>query len=69
VGIDRPDDADESPDEYPDRLAGRPPAETRYRQEYYVELRAAAIEEQTKPAAQSEPGARSNLRYSALVGS
>jgi len=39
--------------------AGRAPAETRYRQEYYVELRAAEAEERAEPAGRSEPGARS----------
>jgi hypothetical protein len=60
VGIDRPDDADVPPDKRSDRPADRAPAETRYRQEYYADLRAAAaIEERTEPAARSEPGARS----------
>jgi hypothetical protein len=58
VGIDRPDDADVPPDKDPDRPANRPPAETRYRQECYDDLRA-ATEERTDPAARSEPGARS----------
>jgi hypothetical protein len=58
VGIDRPDDADVPPDKDPDRPASRPPAETRYRQECYDDLRA-ATEERTDPAARSEPGARS----------
>jgi hypothetical protein len=60
VGIDRPDDADVPPDKHSDRPADRAPAETRYREEYYVDLRAAvAIQERTEPAARSEPEARS----------
>jgi len=59
VGIDRPDDADVPRGKHSDRPADRAPAETRYRQEYYADLRAAAIEERTEPAARSEPGARS----------
>jgi hypothetical protein len=59
VGIDRPDDPDVPPDEHSDRPANRPPAETRYRQDYYVDLRAATgAAERTEPAGRSEPGAR-----------
>ena len=73
MGIDRPDDADVPSDEHSDhsadradspadggRQSGRPPAETRSRQEYAADLRAAAgIEERTEPAGRAEPGARS----------
>jgi hypothetical protein len=54
VGIDRPDDADVPPDKRPDRPANRPPAETRFRQECYDDLRA-TTEERPAPAARSEP--------------
>ena len=59
MGIDRPDDADEPPDKHSDRPSGRAPAETRYRQEYDADLRAAALQERTESAGRSEPGARS----------
>jgi hypothetical protein len=43
-----------------DHPANRPPAETRYREEYYADLRTAvAVEERTEPAGRSEPGLRS----------
>jgi hypothetical protein len=65
VGIDRPDDADVPSDEHSDRPADRadppaaddrqsdrPPAETRSRQEYDADLRAAAdVEDRTEPGA------------------
>jgi hypothetical protein len=70
VGIERPDDADVPRGEHPDRpvrpapdagrQTGEDQVETRYRQECYVDLRAAAgIEERTEPAGRAEPGARS----------
>jgi hypothetical protein len=63
VGIDRPDDPDDPdlpPDDHSDPPARRPPAETRYRQEYDADLRAAcAAQERTEPAGPSEPGTRS----------
>jgi hypothetical protein len=59
VGIDRPDDADVPSDKPSDRPAHRGQAETRYRQDYDVALRAAAMEERTESAGRSEPGARS----------
>jgi hypothetical protein len=70
MGIERPDDPDVPPDGDPDdhssaaRDGGKQPgsaqAETRYRQECYVDLRnAAAIEERTEPSGRAEPGARS----------
>jgi hypothetical protein len=71
VGIDRPDDADVPSDEHSDHpadradksadgggQAGRAPPETRYRQEYYADLRG-EVEGQTEPAGRSEPGVRS----------
>jgi hypothetical protein len=54
VGIDRPDDADVPPDKDPDRPVNRPPAETRYRQECYDDLRA-ATEQPTQPPARPKP--------------
>jgi len=54
VGIDRPDDANLPSDKDPDRPANRPPAETRYRQECYDDLRA-ATEQPTQPSARSKP--------------
>ena len=54
MGIDRPDDADVPPDKDPDRPVNRPPAETRYRQECYDDLRA-ATEQPTQPSARSKP--------------
>ena len=63
MGIDRPDDADVPPDKQSGRPPDRVPAETRFRQEAYDDLRATAgIQERTEPAGRSEPGARSNLR-------
>jgi len=60
VGIDRPDDADVPPDKHPNHPADRVQAETRYRQEYDADLRAAAArQERTEPAGRPEPGARS----------
>ena len=60
MGIDRPDDVNVPPDDHSDPPARRLPAETRYRQEYDADLRAAcAAEERTEPAGPSEPGARS----------
>jgi hypothetical protein len=75
VGIDLPDDADDPADKNPDPPADKqpdppadkqpdPPAdrvqpETRFRQEYYADLRAAAMQERTEPAGRSEPDARS----------
>jgi hypothetical protein len=63
VGIDRSDDADVPPDQPTDpsadradtpadgdRQPGRAPAETRTRQEYHADLRAATAQEQTEPA-------------------
>ena len=54
MGIDRPDDANLPSDKDPDRPANRPPAETRYRQECYDDLRA-ATEHSTQPSARSKP--------------
>ena len=54
MGIDRPDDANLPSDKDPDRPANRPPAETRYRQECYDDLRA-ATEQPTQPPARSKP--------------
>jgi hypothetical protein len=67
VGIDLPDDADDPADKQPDPPADKqpdPPAdrvqpETRFRQEYHADLRAAAMQERTEPAGRFEPGARS----------
>jgi hypothetical protein len=73
VGIDGSDDADVPSDKHSDhaadradasanggRQAGRAPAETRYRQAYDADLRAAVGgEERTEPAGRAEPGARS----------
>jgi hypothetical protein len=70
MGIERPDDPDVPPDGDPDdrssaagdggKQPGSAQAETRYRQECYVDLRnAAAIEERTEPSGRAEPGARS----------
>jgi hypothetical protein len=60
VGIDRPDDADKPPDKHSDRPADRTPAETRFRQEYDADHRAAVpIQDRTEPAGRSEPGAPS----------
>ena len=57
MGIDRPDDANVPPDKDPDRPANRLPAETRYREEYCEDLRAAEMEERREGRA--EPGPRS----------
>ena len=54
MGIDRPDDADVPPDKDPDRPVNRPPAETRYRQECYDDLRA-ATEQPNQPPTRSKP--------------
>ena len=54
MGIDRPDDANVPPDKDPDRPANRLPAETRYRQECYDDLRA-ATEQPPQPSARSKP--------------
>lgn len=59
MGIDRPDDANVPPDNHSDPPAAHPPAETRYRQDYYADRRVAAAQERTEPADRSEPGARS----------
>jgi hypothetical protein len=60
VGIDRPDDADPPSQKPSDHPAARMPAETRYRQEYDADLRAAvALEQRPEPAARDEPGPRS----------
>jgi len=60
VGIDRSDDAEVPPDKRSNHPADRVQAETRYRQEYYTDLRAAAArQEPTEPVGRSEPGARS----------
>ena len=68
MGIERPEDDDVPRGEHPDR-PGRPApdaggrqdqAETRFRQEAYVDLRAVAgIQERTEPSGRAEPGARS----------
>jgi hypothetical protein len=63
VGIDRPDDADVPSDEHSDHPAdradasatgdgqvGRAPAETRFREEYDADLRAAEAKERAEPA-------------------
>ena len=77
MGIDRPDDADVPSDHPADRSdrsgdgggqAGRAPAETRYRQEYETELRAAEREGRTEPAERSEPRARSKAGEPAEEG-
>jgi len=58
MGIDRPDDNVPS-DDHSDPPPNRPPAETRYRQDYYTDLRATtAAQERTEPSARSEPEAR-----------
>jgi hypothetical protein len=73
VGIDRPDDADMPSEEQSGRSAdrsdapgdggepadrpGRPPAETRSREEYYEDLRAAAQEGDTEPRQTPAPEA------------
>jgi hypothetical protein len=67
VGIDRPDDADVPSDDHSDhpadragpsaadgRQSGRPPAETRSRQEYDADLRAAEAEERAEAGAPSK---------------
>jgi hypothetical protein len=67
VGIDRSDDADVPSDEHSDRppdradppaadgrQSGRPPAETRSRQEYDADLRATDVEERTEPEVRSK---------------
>jgi hypothetical protein len=63
VGIDDPDDPDDPdvpPDDPSDPQSRRPPPETRYRQDYDADLRAAcAAQERTEPVGPSEPGARS----------
>jgi hypothetical protein len=59
VGIDRPDDADVPPDKHSDHRADRVQPETRYRQEYDADLRAAAMQERTEPGGRSGPEARS----------
>ena len=60
MGIDRSDDAEVPPDKHSNHPADRVQAETRYRQEYYTDLRAAAArQEPTEPVGRSEPGARS----------
>ena len=60
MGIDRSDDAEVPPDKRSNHPADRVQAETRYRQEYYTDLRAAAArQEPTEPVGRSEPGARS----------
>jgi hypothetical protein len=55
VGIDRPDDPDVPPDEHSNHPANRPPAETRYREDYYVDLRAATSAERAEPSARAKP--------------
>jgi len=58
VGIDRSDDAEVPPDKHSNHPAHRVPAETRYRQDYDADLRAAAArQEPTEPVGRSEPGA------------
>ena len=59
MGIDRPHDADVPPDKDPNHPADRVPAEPRFRQEYDVDLRAAAMQKRTESAGRPEPGARS----------
>jgi hypothetical protein len=69
VGIDRPDDADAPSGEHSDhpadradppaaddRQSGRPPAETRSRQEYDADLRAAEAVERAEGGARSKAG-------------
>jgi hypothetical protein len=83
VGIDRPDDADESPAEKPERSADQPNApadhgqqqsrrdqiEPRGREEAWTELRGTVgVEERTEPAGRSEPGARSKTEENAENG-
>ena len=55
MGIDRPDDADVPSGKHPDHPPEHAQAETRYRQEYDAEVRAAR-QERTEPAGRSEPG-------------
>ena len=81
MGIDRSDDADapsnEPPDHSADRAdapadgdgqAGQASAETRYRQEYYEDLRAAEAEERTESVGRAEPGTRSKASEAAETG-
>lgn len=81
MGIDRSDDADVPSDEHSDHpadradasatgdgQAGRAPAETRFREEYYADLRAAEAKERAEPVAPSEPGVRSKAVESAENG-
>jgi hypothetical protein len=68
VGADRPDDAEMPPDEHPDRPSGRSPngsrpagsdgaeAETRYRHEYYADLRVAVSAEESLTARRTAAG-------------
>lgn len=57
VGYDQPDDPDVPPDEPSDHPPHRAQPETRNREEYYADLRAAvALEERTDPSARSKPG-------------
>jgi len=65
VRVDRPDDGEEPPDKHPDRRdeqngtgdqaarAGKPPAETRLRQEAYFDLRVAAAKQDSDVARQA----------------
>jgi hypothetical protein len=59
MGIDRPDDANVPSNDHSDPPPNRPQAETRYRQDYYTDLRAtAAAQERTEPVGRPEPEAR-----------
>jgi hypothetical protein len=69
VGIDRPDDPDVPPDDPSDPQSRRPPPETRYRQDYDADLRAAyAAQERTDPPVPSEPEPRSKPAENNQVG-
>jgi hypothetical protein len=72
VGIDRPDDPDDPdvpPDDPSDPQSRRPPPETRYRQDYDADLRAAcAAQERTDPPVPSEPEPRSKPADNNQVG-
>jgi hypothetical protein len=72
VGIDRPDDPDDPdvpPDDPSDPQSRRPPPETRYRQDYDADLRAAyAAQERTDPPVPSEPEPRSKPAENNQVG-
>lgn len=70
MGIDHPDNADVPPDKHSDHPPHRAQAETRYRQDYYADLRTAvAVEERTEPAGRYEPaGAQTENNKQAQPG-